>query len=490
VYLANELEETYMKQLERLKKEGIEMLNDIGNEMEQGLPYYHGHKSNPIPSFIFKQTFDKLDLPELRVLEYAAMLPPENIPTSWLLKLVEKEFPVLVKEHDEKQSSWQRLLSKLERFQLLLPSIAESKISIMHRLIQEALRQSNKENIKNFQNQIVAYAESQANFLSDGGWIPQENRWEIAALDTFLRKCLGEENIDVAKTAKVIANIEINIGLLNEAKHLLKETINVQKKHCEPYHHDLMFTYSNLGIVERKLGNLIEAKQFLEHSVTIAEKHFGSDNSDLANIYSALGNVERRLGNLSEAKQLHKQAVTIFEKCSDLESFDLAFRLASSYSNLGSDEYDFGNLLEAKQFYEQAIAIYEKYNPEHHNLATCYSNLSNVESELNNLSKAKLLCERSIAIREKLFNSTHPDLATSYHNLSAVEYKLGNFMEAKKLCMRAITILENHVHDHPDLAKIYFGLAMIEHELGNLIEAKRLYEKASHIGKTFWPLLS
>ena len=129
--------------------------------------------------------FSLLTPAETRVLEYAALLPPDSIPLPWLFELVKEEFYEIAPDPEKAyRNPWKDLLHKLERLQLLLPSVEEPKIGTMHRLIQDTIIKRHNKN-KEYAENIIKHLIIRTSFFSeciDKSKIPHENLWEIITI--------------------------------------------------------------------------------------------------------------------------------------------------------------------------------------------------------------------------------------------------------------------------------------------------------------------
>jgi len=167
---------SFTVQLNWLKDKGIGALDQIGKEGKIRLDY-----ANPVPSQIFMQIFNELSDLEKRILQYAALLPPDSIPLPWIYELLKDEYPEIVSNPDTPYfEPWNDCLQKLDQFQLLLPFVNEPKIGNMHRLTQEVIRQSherNNEYAERFINHLsyvqlfLHECSKQYNFPDDCFWI-------------------------------------------------------------------------------------------------------------------------------------------------------------------------------------------------------------------------------------------------------------------------------------------------------------------------------
>ena len=475
-YLENRQDMSYASQLQWLEDEGIEALNIMSDEISLG------DYAEPVPAKIFGQIFSLLTPVEMRVLEYAALLPPDSIPSPWLFDLVKDEFPEMVPDPNKAyRNPWNDLVKKLERLQLVIPSVEEPKVGGMHRLIQEAIRQRHDRN-QEYSERLIQYCFNRADCLDDGDWVSKDNRWEIAPLGAFSRQYLGDDNIKVTSTSNLVAKLEMGTGLLTEAKRLWSETIRVCEKHLGSCQEDWLMIYVNIAEVERRLGNLSEAKQYLEKALEIDKKDSASAGEVL--ILAALGGLERELGNFEEAKRLLEIAIETCENSFELDcSAHLPGHLAAFYSNLGNIERGMGNMAKAKQVFIKSFDLLTKhFGSDHPYLMSAYSHLGIAERDLGNFAEAKRLLLQAVAITEKNFDLDHPDLMQVYSNLGATEMDIGNLVEAKRFFERAIEIqLKHFAPDHHNLAACYSNLGNVEQVFGNSSEAKQFYEKAIEI---------
>ena len=480
VYLTNKEDMSYAIQLQWLEDEGIEAL-DI---MSEGISL--DDYAKPVPTQIFGQVFSLLSPVEMRVLEYAALLPPDSIPLPWIFELLKEDFPEIVPDPQKPyRNPWNDLVLKLERLQLTLPSIGEPRIVSMHRLMQDAIRKRHDRNQQNL-NHLIDYISKRAEFIVDIGWLQYENRWEIDPLVAFSLQLLSEDNIHVVPLANItiyhnLGEMELELGNVKEAKRLFEKSFEFYKE-GDP---TILFYYYSLGKVELELGNLLKAKLLSEKAIEICEEFSDKDDLQLLKIevisYSNLGRIERELENFTEAKRLYKRAIEISKKYFEN---DHPF-FVTLYHNLGDTERALGNYQEAKRLIEisneNCVKHFGLDNPI---MSSIYSNCGNVEFELGNIEEAKRLFELSVEIHKKYFDPEHPDLAKLYSNLGETERKLGNFQQAKRLFEKTIDIIMKHFGlDYPKLELYYSNLGNVELELDNIIEAKRHFERAIAINK-------
>ena len=276
------------------------------------------------------------------------------------------------------------------------------------------------------------------------------------------------------------------LGDLPEARRLAERAIEIGEKHFAPDHPRLATSYSNLATILQGLGDLPEARRLTERAIEIDEKHFAPDHPILATSYNNLAMILKDLGDLAGARKAKERSIEIELKHLGEDHP----QMGPSYSNLALILHALGKLPEARRLAERAIEIREKhFDLDHPTLATGYSNLAMIVYDLGELSEARRLTERAIEIDEKHFAPDHPILATSYNNLAMILKDLGDLAGARKAKERSIEIELKHLgEDHPQMGPSYSNLALILHALGKLPEARRLAERAIEIREKHFDL--
>ena len=291
------------------------------------------------------------------------------------------------------------------------------------------------------------------------------------------------------KCAVNLARIEEELDNVEEANKL-REIANaielvIQESLCgEDEIENDRITFYERAIAEQKDGNLEEAKLLIKASIECGETAGYDDVLDITVPYFRLAGIERDLGNLAEAKRLYEKIIATREQHGDEDSP----YLANSYFNLASVEHETKNLTEAKKFYERAIEVNILGGGNDEKLSNCYCNFGSLEADLQNMEEARRLYEKSIELYEKhaaenLLSLDNPDLAMRYHWLGIAEENLGNFESAQRCYRRAIEIEENafKVLLSDSIAEYYSSLGYVEYDLGNFVESKRCYQRTMEI---------
>ena len=127
--------------LARLKEEGLEAVDIAAGQSSEGV--LHGEKCL---SATLRPTLERLSRPEKLALEFAALLPPDQVPLFWLRVFVAETFPEMA--HDAEPGypdPWMNVVRRLFSLRLLQPTEAldqdrQPRVVRMHRLLQELAR--------------------------------------------------------------------------------------------------------------------------------------------------------------------------------------------------------------------------------------------------------------------------------------------------------------------------------------------------------------
>jgi tetratricopeptide (TPR) repeat protein len=360
---------------------------------------------------VFDDLVDSLPVAERRVLEYAALLPEDNVYLPWLPRLLVSDGVPLPEPPGYEGRGAEHTVQVLIHRSLLRPLSADGSLLSLHRVLRLRVRERLEESadVTALLGAVVTLARERAAESKSAVW-DKALRGELAPLAAL--------SLDLA-----------DAGDLDSATELAL----------------------NVSPPLRALGRFAEARKVLERLVAMEEAASGDAPSSgaLLNNFSLL---LQDLGELTEARRWMERAIEIVEK--QVEA-DLP-ALATSYSNLATILQDLGELAEARRRMERAIEIDEEhFDADHPTLATRYSNLAVILKDLGELAEARRWMERAVEIQEKHFDADHPTLAISYNNLAYIEAESGHSAEACRLFRRAEAILKKHFGaSHPHVQAV------------------------------------
>ncbi len=394
---------------------------------------------------------------EVRVLDYAALLPADQIVQLWLELLLkadaEQECLDLGCKPSGKPRTPADVIAHLRKLGLLTPSTEQEKLLSVHRLHRrraaEILDQEPDQKVSRLDT-VAALAVERGKVLHDALMQPNLHP-ELTPLAALVGELEAAGRFAAAVSlANWIEKPLRELGRYTEGRNLLEP--KVLRCEAEP---DLIAPdeygalLNNLALILRALGELPAARRRIERAIEIDEKHFKPDHPLLATYNSNLAMILKDLGELPAARRWIERAIEIDEKHFEPDHPELAIY----YNNLALILKDLGELPEARRRIEQAIEIGEKnFEPDHPTLAIRYSNLAMILKDLGELPAARRWIERAIEIDEKNFEPDHPTLATRYNNLALILQDLGDLPAARRRIERAIEIGEKHFKpEHPNM---------------------------------------
>lgn len=435
-YMARQRRLSWREYVEHLERTGMTALRQTERAVGS-LPDYEARVDA-----VFDELLDALPAEQRRALEYAALLPEDQVYTPWLAELMADDEGVETAALPGYGGRGEPVVFVLVDSQLLRPRGDEEQVVGLHRVLRRRVRErlADSKGVEQLVTRVTELAKRRG-WASHDALTEAARRRELTPLVALSRMLDTAGEIETAAhLASLVTTPLRDLGRFTEARALLEEFASVER--LEALSVDQAITLlSNLSLILKDLGDLDKARERMEHAIQIAERHFEPDHVTLATLYSNFALILRLMGEVEEARRRMERAVEINEQQFDPDHPTLAIR----YSNLALILQDLGALAEARTRMEQAITIGEKhFDPDHPAQATRYSNLATILQALGELTEARHWLERTIEIEERQFDPDHPTLAISYHNLAQVEYYSGNRERACALLRRAKTILDKH----------------------------------------------
>jgi len=509
-WLASHPETSYHKLADGL---GLEDLETIAGSEDIKLRH-HNHERRL--TAVLSPVLRSLSAAEHRTLQYASLMPPDQVPLPWLRELVTHDYPKLAKS-SRLSDPWLDVCRKLQRLALLTPADGEGHAPRMvrvHRLVQELIRNKLwacqlKRRQSAFDDLIVR---RNAALQKATRW--QDVRWEVEPLDALallwadgdhpdgiwllnqvgpywktlcewnraevlMRRAIlvaeksdGREHPNVAITLSSLATLFFTTNRLREAEPLMRRGIEIMERAGEPGDPHLAGCFNNLAQVLDATNRFEEAEPLMRRLLADAERSLGSDDPEVGIRLGNLAKLLQATNRFAEAEPLSRRALAIAEKCDGLEHPKVAVRLL----NLSTLLLTTNRLAEAEQLIRRALSIDERaYGTEHPSVATDLNNLGQFLFASNRLAEAEPVMRRSLMIAERSHGPDHPMVATDLGNLAILLLSTNRFAEAEPLIRRALAIDERSFGpEHPDTARDLRILARLFSMTNRLAEAERL----------------
>lgn len=514
-FLAANQSTSYARMSEYLDLDDLEeMAEDSGVELIR-----HNHERRL--SAVLGPMLDGLKPAERRFMEYAALLPPDQVPLPWLKELVTQDFPELAQKGRLK-NPWNEVWDKLEKLSLISRTkeeTNETRIFRMHRLVQELIKhQILQQHIFNGMcASISALISDRLQALEAiDKWV--EAKWELKPLTatvtlfmtniervekafvlaklgyywerlaeyreaepllheslSIIEKFYGPEHPYVAKALNELAVLFCNTGRLAEAKDLYRRAVKIFEQDSGNLHDSFTATLINLAALLHRTNCLAEAEVLCRRALTIAEGNLEPDHPTVAKCLNNLARVLDDTNSLAEAESLLRRALKINE-----QRFGGTHpKVAENLDNLARLLHKTNKLSEAESLFRHALAIDEEYfGRDHPDIARRLNHLSMLLIDNNCLTEAEPLLRRALTINEQRLGDAHPFVAANLNNLARVLHKTNRLSEAEPLFRRALTISEKMGSNHPEVAKSLNNLAMLLCDTNDLAEAETLQRRA------------
>ena len=410
---------------------------------------------------VFDETLDALPPEQRRALEYAALLPEDNVLHQWLTWLLERDESLTLPALPGYEGrAGEPVVAAAVELHLLRPARGSEDALSLHRVLRRCLGEllEADDELRNALIDSVAALAKERGKASHDALTDKSLRPELTPLVELSEALRHHGRVNAALSLANCVHTPLeDLGRYAENRSSLMRFVDLETRTpAEIGPAEIAALYSNLAMTLQDLGDLSAARRRMEQAIGIREKHLEPDHPTLATSYSNLATILKDLGDLAGARQRMEQAIGIWEKHFDPDHPTLAI----SYSNLAAILKDLGDLPGARQRMEQAIAIDEKhFEADHPALAADYNNLATILKDLGDLPNARQRMEQAIAIERKHFEPDHPTLATSYNNLAHIELAEGNERKACELWRRAYRIFTKHFDDdHPSVRNVAASL--------------------------------
>lgn len=498
--------------LARLLAEGLPSVDTLPAGADVAAQMQHREKQLRL---VLDQTLARFTPSERTTLDYATLLPPDNIPWPWLRLLVEEEHPDALAARPGYPDPWLALRRRLEGLRLLTPG-DHPEIARLHRLVLALVFKMPHDAawssfIKLLDNECFEF--TQQCLKRDAQWklaplVATVNVWaarlgegafgllggklalplhrlgyihEAAAFSTQAVKLIMAQPVNEATKVSVgilthHASIARDFRQYGVARTVLEHAVNLASripKLEKSIHAQCLAT---LAVIEQDCGEFEKANAHYSQALQILSPPSRENEHKYAEILCSLGSLANDTGEPAKACELLKAGISHLER---IESPDAGI-LAANYANLGLAERDLGNTNEALRLLEKALEIEsEIYQTGHFMLGCRHGNIASVRMDREEWGEAKRHLEKVIPIAIDVYGEGHEVVAWRFADLAWCEHGLGNLSQAEAHITKAIAMAEAIKGFSPEtLAQYYATKSVIRKEMGEPKQSADLMQRA------------
>jgi tetratricopeptide (TPR) repeat protein len=424
------------------------------------------------------------------LIQLCAFYDPDSIP-ELIFKKGREHLGEDLKEVVGDDLQWERTVKEACRFSLLERNWGEESFR-MHRLIQKAIRESQKNPkepvIKAIKALSVAFPNPQFHEIWDiclnlllsvqsiQEWIEKLNieiiegahldslvalyfhkvqadyeKAELHYLDALKikKKLLGDGHYDVAVLMELIGEFYRNQRRYVDAELFCKESLKVFKKLYGNEHLNVAFSFNNIGLVLFYQYRIKEAEEFFQKSLNIWKLNRENDDLNFASLLNNFGMLYENKERYEEASEFYLDSLEIYIKLEIGPNPDVA-QLLSNIASLHEKQRKFEK---AESFYLDSLKMKKKlYREDHPNIAVTLNNLGSLLLSQNCYEKAEMYLKESFEAYKK--NPQSPDIANCLNNLGMLNAKTGNYMKAENYLSESYELFSERLGNEHQETKV------------------------------------
>ena len=200
-------------------------------------------------SAILKPILEELQPSERRFMEYAALLPPDQVPLPWLKELVTQDYPELLEE-DQLENPWDEVWQSLEKLSLISRTkedAPEPRIFRVHRLVQELTA-------KNFSPAFLEFLQFGIDRLIDNRCIRLQNTphlhdncWELKPLTALAYLWDTQNHHKTVGVMNFLGSRWLELFEFIEAEPLLRRSLEINETVLGSNHPNVAVDLDQIG---------------------------------------------------------------------------------------------------------------------------------------------------------------------------------------------------------------------------------------------------
>ena len=308
---------------------------------------------------------------------------------------------------------------------------------------------------------------------------PNEAKGNSITVREILDKASKEMDTGLAKDPELRAqmmgtmgHVYINLGLWKEARPLLENAIQVQRRSAAPMDAATLNSMNMLSFVMLREGRYSDGEKLLRETIEGQRRMLGPNNIATLASTRTLASTLEFAGRYAEADKIQREALTRERAALGPEHWDTLLSM-NVMANILDDE---GRVQEAEKLYRETAEIQKRtLGAEHPDTLTSMSNLAGALEEEGRFAEAEKLQRETLELRRRVLGPENPDTLAVLHNLANTLKASGQYAESEKL-FRETGEIQRRVlgPENPDTLLTMHNLGSVLHAAGRNPEAEKL----------------
>jgi len=205
-------------------------------------------------------------------------------------------------------------------------------------------------------------------------------------------------------------------GHHGEAEKVLRDTLDVRRRHFGPQQPDTLRTMSSLAITITVQSRYAEAERLQSETLDMQRRVLGPEHPETLRSMTNLANVLSREGRYPDAEKLEREALGMQHRVLGPEHPE-TLRLLTNLANTLSHE---GRYAEAEKLQRETLGIQRRVlGPEHPGTLVTMTDLGVSLKQQSRYAEAEKLQREALGIQRRVLGPEHPSTLRSINILSS-----------------------------------------------------------------------
>ena len=307
----------------------------------------------------------------------------------------------------------------------------------------------------------------------------------------ILATARGRAETDLADDPEVLAEVRVTLGntyyelsLYDEAEPLLRAAVADHRRLFGNDSPDTAAALNALGALLAWTARTEEARPLLEEAANIQRRHLPASGHELQSTLQNIATTYVHTGRLALAEAPLREGLRVAEQSDGVGSV----AATSIRGDLAGVLEDQGRVAEARAMMEKVIARMREIPTERMNLATMLGKWSDLVFIAGDAAGAEAAREEALALRREVFGERTTPVATTLGRLAYLHYRRGDFAGAEERARLGLEIQREVLKPgERDFIFTLHPLGLALAKTGRGAEAGPLLKEALNLAKEFAP---